>query len=227
MSQSSYRNSDLQVISVSAIFGALSAILTFVPALRFPLLPYLRFELAELPVMIATFLYGPVPGIISSFSYWIILNFIGEFQPFGPAMKFLSVLGMIAGLWMGVWLMKKLGAKLSLVYTLGLCFVLAAAFRIVLMSISNYILLLILMPDFFDFASVSLGAALGLKFSSSTEAIIMIMVFTAIFNLIHTLISCLPAYSILKVVSLRKNVMKTRKPWVSCMALDESKLKEA
>ncbi|MEM3403495.1 MAG: hypothetical protein QXJ17_02925 [Nitrososphaeria archaeon] len=223
MNSNSHLHNDLQVISVSAIFGALSAILTFVPALRFPLLPYLRFELAELPVMVATFLYGPIPGIVSSFSYWIILNFIGEFQPFGPAMKFLSVLGMIVGLWMGVWIMKKLGVKLSLVYTLGLCLTLAAILRIILMSVSNYLLLLILMPDFFGFASASLEAALGLKFSSSMDAIIMIMVFTAIFNLIHTLISCLPAYSVLKIVSLRKSVMKTRKPWISSTVLDESK----
>ena len=212
---------DVQILSASAVFGALSAVLTFVPSLRFPILPYLRFELAELPVMVGTFIYGPVLGIISSFAYWIILNFIGEFQPYGPFMKFLSVLGMIIGTWIGVGIIRKL--KLSASPGFGLILSLAAFIRIVLMSMLNYIMLLVLLPSFLDLAANSLSASLGLKFQSSLDAMILIVIFTGIFNLIHTILSMIPAYSIVKVVFYKRSLLRMRKPWISSVIEDTTK----
>ncbi len=204
---------DVRMLSASSVFGALSAALTFVPSLRFPILPYLRFEVAELPVMVGTFIYGPIPGTISSFAYWIILNFIGEFQPYGPFMKFLSVLGMILGSWMGFVLAKKL--KLPSALGLGLIFSLAASIRIILMSVLNYVMLLILMPSLLDFAAESLCGSLGLKFQSSLDAMIPIVIFTGVFNLIHTILSIIPAYSIVRVVFYRRKMPNMKAPWIS------------
>jgi len=213
---------DVQTLSASAVFAALSVILTFLPTLNFPFLPYLRFEISEIPVMTGALIYGPIAGIISAFAYWIILNFVGEFQPFGPLMKFLSVIGMIVGAWVGLNLAKKIGLNSSPACGLGLILTFGALIRIILMSILNYVMIWILMPDFFDMAAKSLGAILGLKFQSNVDALIVIMIFTAIFNLIHTLLSGIPAYSIVKIIFYKRNLFKGRTPWMSPAIEDSS-----
>ena len=206
---------DAQTLSGAAVFGALSAVMSFFPYLRFPLLPYLRFELAELPVMIGTFIYGPIPGIISSIAYWIILNFVGEFQPFGPLMKFLSVLGMILGAWSCQVIIRKLGLKLSSVHAFSLILSLAALVRIIAMTALNYVMLWILLPDFLGFASQSLSAFLGISFQSNMDALMVIMIVTAGFNLIHTIFSGVSAYGIVRVVFYKRSLLRIRTPWLS------------
>jgi len=206
---------DIQTLSGAAIFGALSAVMSFFPYLRFPLLPYLRFELAELPVMIGTFIYGPIPGIISSIAYWIILNFVGEFQPFGPLMKFLSVLGMILGVWGCQVIIKKLNLKLSSVYVFSLMLSLASLVRIIAMTALNYAMLLILLPDFLGFASQSLSVFLGISFKSNMDALMLIMIVTAAFNLIHTILSGVSAYGIVRIIFYKRSMFRIKTPWLS------------
>ena len=206
---------DVQTLSASAIFAALSAVLTFFPTLNFIFLPYLRFEISEIPVMIGTLIYGPIAGLISAFAYWLILNFVGEFQPYGPLMKFLSVIGMIVGAWVGLYLAKKIGLKSSAIYGIGLILTFGALIRIILSSILNYVMIWILMPDFFTMAAKSLSATLGLQFQSNVDALIVILIFTAVFNLIHTLLSVIPAYSIVKIIFYKRNLFKKRTPWMS------------
>ena len=204
----------VQVISSSAIFGALSAILAFMPGLNFPILPSLRFEMAELLVMIALFIYGPVQAIISSFSYWIILNFVGEFTPIGPFMKFLSVISMIIGVWIGVKGIRKFYQNVSARIGLGFALSLAALIRILTMSLFNYILLSFLMPEFFSFAVGSIGSSTGLQFKSDIDAMMIIMIFTAIFNLLHTLLSALPSYAVVRTIFTGRSLFKIKEPWI-------------
>jgi riboflavin transporter FmnP len=188
--------------------------LAFMPGLNFPILPYLRFEIAELPVMVALFIYGPVQAIVSSFSYWIILNFVGEWVPIGPFMKFLSVISMIIGAWIGVEGIRKVYSNISA--RLGLSFVLslAALIRILTMSVFNYILLSFLMPEFFGFAVGSIGSSTGLQFKSDIDAMIIIIIFTAIFNLLHTFLSALPSYAVVKTIFTGRSLFKIKEPWI-------------
>jgi riboflavin transporter FmnP len=206
-----------QTLSGAAVFGALSAVMSFFPYLRFPLLPYLRFELAEIPIMIGTFIYGPIPGIISSIAYWIILNFIGEFQPYGPLMKFLSVLGMIMGAWGFQVIIKKLGLNLSPRYAYSLMLSMAALVRIIFMTALNYVMLWILLPEFLGFASTSLSTFLGISFQSNMDALMVIMIVTAVFNLIHTILSGASAYGIVRIVFYKRSLLKIRTPWLSTL----------
>jgi riboflavin transporter FmnP len=206
---------DVQTLSASAIFAALSAILTFLPTLNFVFLPYLQFQIAELPIMIGALIYGPIAGVISAFAYWLILNFVGTFQPLGPLMAFLAVMGLIIGAWIGINMAKKIGLKSSGIFGIGLILTFGALIRIILMSVLNYVIIWILMPSFFILAVKSLGATLGLQFQSNVDALIVIMVFTAVFNIIQTLLSVIPSYSIVKIIFYKRNLFKKRTPWMS------------
>jgi riboflavin transporter FmnP len=215
---------DVRTLSASAVFAALSAMLTFVPSLSFPLLPYLVFQVAEIPIMICAFLYGPIPGVVSSFAYWLILNFVGQFQPIGPFMAFLAVISMVAGAWLGASLIKKLGLNSSLNYVVGLMLSFGVTIRIVLMSMLNYAILWILMPDFLKMAAGSLSATIGLKFQSNLDVLMVALVATAIFNLIQTLFSGISAYGIVRIVSYKRSFFRTKTSWISSAINDSSKV---
>ncbi len=61
------KNRVIQIISVSAIFGALAIILYCVPIFQFslPFAPsFLKMHFDEIPIFIAGFAYGPIPAII-------------------------------------------------------------------------------------------------------------------------------------------------------------------
>ncbi len=54
-------------ITGMAVMSALSIILVSIPFLRlqfFPAAPFLEYDAADIPIMLATFIYGPVSGII-------------------------------------------------------------------------------------------------------------------------------------------------------------------
>jgi len=79
------------LVAISTVFGALSAVLAMMPlSFSFPLIPYLKFDIAEIPVVTAFLGFGPFPGFISALTYWLILNIFGEWAPIGPAMKFIA-----------------------------------------------------------------------------------------------------------------------------------------
>ena len=201
------------VISSSALFGALAAVLTLLPlSFPFPLIPYLKFDLAEIPVIVAFLLYGPVPSLVSAFVYWFVLNFVGSFVPIGPFLKFLAVISMIAGMQIGALIYKGLftskASFITLIVGLG------ALVRIVVLTFANYVVIWILFPSFFDFASKSLANALGWGFSSSIEALLFVLIFTAIFNALHTLLSIAPSYVITGYAVVRVAASKMRSAWV-------------
>ena len=138
------------VAATSAIFGALAAVLAVLPlSFPFPLIPYLRFEVAEIPVVIAFLGFGPLPGIVSALTYWGVLTLVGEFTPIGPAMKFLAVASMLLGLWVGFKLSKN-SYRLGL--TLGFLF--GSLLRVLAMTAANYVILLYLFPEFLDLSLI-------------------------------------------------------------------------
>ena len=88
---SQIKSRTLEVV-FAAIFAGMAVLLSLTNlVLTYPILPYLRFELAEIPVIVVFLVAGPFPGLMSSVIYWAILNVVGEWIPIGPAMKFLSL----------------------------------------------------------------------------------------------------------------------------------------
>ena len=187
------------LISATSIFGALASILAILPlSIPYPPIPYLKFDLAEIPVMVALLCFGPIPGIGSALIYWAILLLRGEFSPIGPSMKFLAVFSMLIGLWIGVKVFR--GPR----FTLHLSFLLGAFLRVLSMSAMNYLVAYLLFPNFMSLAARTISLALGINFSGELSCLIMVLAFTAIFNLIHSILSIAPSILIVKYISSRE-----------------------
>lgn len=184
------------LVAVAAVFGGLSSVIAMLRlSFPFPLLPYLRFDLAELPVVFSFLAFGPLLGLVTSVVYWLVLTVVttGEWLwPIGPFMKFLAVASMLAGLWLG----SRTSTK-SKRYGLGLLLLrmglLATIIRIIVMSVINYVILVVVVPESLIFVNYLLSTTLGLSLGSGLELILLVMVLTSIFNIAHTALSLVPS----------------------------------
>ncbi|MEM3615716.1 MAG: hypothetical protein QXX09_03600, partial [Candidatus Methanomethylicia archaeon] len=188
-------------ISCSAAFAALSAIMTALPlSLPYPIIPYLKFDPSEIPVLTAFLVFGTWPGITSAITLWIILNIFGSWVPIGPAMKFAAITSMLMGVWIGSGFknspMEAFNSKIRGI----LAFILGTIMRIIVMGIFNYIIVWLICPFFLDIALKSITATTGLTINNNVDALIWVMTFTAIFNTLHTILTIIPSLTIAKII---------------------------
>jgi len=181
---------DTRSIALSAVFSALSIMLTMINiTIPFPLLPYLKFDFSEIPVTMAFFLIGPQYAMLSTAIYWIVLT-IRAGDILGPAMKGAAVASMIIGLWLAS---KINGSKTKNVKSLissGL--VVGIILRVVVMSVFNYAVFTVIAPFWLDYAA-GLVAALGLPTTSTAQTILWVLLMTGLYNLLHTALSMIPS----------------------------------
>ncbi len=171
----------------------------------FPVLPYLKFEVAEIPVVVAFFSAGPLWGLISAAIYWGVLTVVGEWSPLGPAMKFLAVAPMLLGLWAGSTIHRRLfNCKWGLKGFFALSLPIAIVLRVIVMSLLNFVVLWYLFPFFLDIASASMKATVGLNVPGREAALMWTLIFTAAFNIIHVFLSTIPSYIVVKAASKAK-----------------------
>jgi riboflavin transporter FmnP len=192
-------------IAAAAVSGALAFVLTLFFKVTFPFLPWLSFDFAEIPVMLSFLIYGPATGVASAFILFLILLARGSAFPPGPYMKLAAVLSMQLGVWLGIRLTRslktrRLGVSLSTAVGLG------AVFRILLMTPINYLVVGILFaaPFYFSTASRALKATLGITFSGELDFIILMLIFTGVYNGLHTLLSVIPTFPVLKMPQITK-----------------------
>ncbi|MDG6939816.1 MAG: hypothetical protein JRN39_05375 [Nitrososphaerota archaeon] len=201
-------------VAGGAVFGALAVVITminlFVP---FPPLPYLSFDLGEVPVLIATFLYGPVGGSISLFEYWAILQAIGPFRPVGPVLRLLATGSTVLGIWLASKLYAKLAPKGGIRGFSGLSFTVSSLFRVPVMTAANWVVLLFLFPGFLSFAYSTLGKFIGSGVSGGS-GLVLVMLFTAAYNLIQLAISFALASGLSTVAVTRRQGYMTAKYWI-------------
>lgn len=204
------------LISTTSIFGALASILAVLPlSIPFPPIPYLKFDLAEIPVTIALFCFGPISGIGAALIYWAVLLLVGEWSPIGPSMKFIAVFSMLIGLWIGAKVSKGSGFMLYLSFLLGIFF------RILSMSAMNYLIAYLLIPGFMRSAAETISLVLDINVSGELSCLIIVLIFTAIFNLIHSIVSIVPSIMIVKYISSKELTPYLKKTWY--MAILERK----
>ncbi|MEM1583849.1 MAG: hypothetical protein QXF28_02590 [Nitrososphaerota archaeon] len=197
------------LVAISTVFGALSAVLAMMPlSFSFPLIPYLKFDIAEIPVVTAFLGFGPFPGFISALTYWLILNIFGEWAPIGPAMKFIAVASMLAGLWICCKLKSRFIASWLTV------FLFSSLMRIIATSISNYVLLAVTMPFFLEYAVKFLSLALGVEVETGIGGLLIILFFTAIYNTLHVALSLFPSIILVKNFSKQGLFLSLREPWI-------------
>jgi riboflavin transporter FmnP len=123
----------IKLVASASCLASLAALLAALPlSFPYPVIPYLRFDLAEIPVFLALLLLGPWAGMLSSIAYWLILLLVGSFSPLGPAMKFAAVLSTLIGLWAGFRIRASPRTGLLIGGVLG------CAIRVAVMSVFNY-----------------------------------------------------------------------------------------
>ncbi len=162
-------------LTITAIFSAAAVILEALPIkLPFPLLSYLTFDLAEIPVFFLLFYSGPKPALLSATLLAIVLFGLGSFVPIGPAFKFFAVASSV------------LGATPLFKKSLAGSFVVSTISRVIVMSVANYVLIEFFMPGFLSYV----GEFAGLNPFNS------ILILTAVFNIIQNSFSFFIAYAL-------------------------------
>ena len=126
-----------------AVFGALAVVLTTLSqalGLNFPLVPYLQFDFGEIAILLAFFIFGPVPGLVAAFIEFLTLMVIGQNAPIGPVLKLISILSSLGGVWLGMALVSRTrNPTFTRAAVLGTF--LGTISRVVFLTISNYYLI--------------------------------------------------------------------------------------
>jgi len=180
---------------------AATAIVISMLRLRFPypLLPFLSFDLSEIPSVLAFLILDLRAGALVALVHWLTLNLGRPYHAvIGPLMKLIAVLSMLLGFWIASRFVGKISntSKKSL-----LLFVVSGILtRVGIMSPIVFSLYYIFFPgSYLGFASKIVERIFGWSFSSELDLTLFIVGLTALFNLLHVPLSFLPASAIQEV----------------------------
>ncbi len=202
---------DTKSLASGTATATISAAMALMPlSFSYPPIPYLRFDLAEVPVFLALLGFGPLAGFLSATVYFMALLLIGQFSPVGPLMKYAAVVSTFTGIYAGAKLVNRYGRiRLAVAGTLG------AALRIAAMTAINYVVLVVLFPEFLEFAVGTLSAFMGTKLDILTTGLLLVLAHTAIYNALHTVMSLALSVTVLKAVLAAGAPRPGWKPWIS------------
>jgi riboflavin transporter FmnP len=211
----------------AAVFGSLAALSTVVIPARiqpvFPIMPFLRFDPAEVFSVLAFLIFGPTSAVIAATVHWIFLNLTstGSTGPLGPAVKFASVLSTLLGLWLGSMVYQHvIGTSRRMAAALGTMLSSAITGRIGLLLIVNYFVFTYIGPVIFNIQYIELSqktlqTTLGLQFASLSAVVMAMLLYTSIFNGLHAAFSVIVPYIIFTPLSLKIPEIASGHPWIS------------
>jgi riboflavin transporter FmnP len=219
-----YHLSRNEIVVGGAVFGALSVVLTLLPtSLPFAPVPYLRFEVAEIPVVLAALLFGPRSGLLASFEYWLVLQAMGvDAAFFGPELKFLATSSTVVGIWAAGKAYDRLNFGPSLGRFLLMVIPLASVVRVAVMTAANWALLEFVFPGLVDAVAVTLGGFIGMPLSGQGEGLFFILLFTALFNVAHIFVSVLPS-AFVSTTAITRSSKFGAKYWIRAYARADAK----
>lgn len=206
------------------VFSSIAIILTSAHAeFSYPILTYLKFDFAEIPVMIVLMIFGLIPSLITETVHWLALTATrGDWL--GPLMKFLAVIPMIIGFWLGNEIygrLKRKKGKYNFTFALTFGMILGILLRVLVCTIVNVVVLSFVAPYYLDYAKSLLNAA-GISASSAFDVMMWVLLFTGIFNTLHV-----PFSSILATIIVRGAVARmpaiAEKSWFLGVYLTKSK----
>ena len=217
---SSYRRTGLDSRSLAgvAVFGALSVVLTLISqalGLNFPIVTYLQFDLGEIAILLAFFIFGPVPALIAAFIEFATLAALGVNAAFfGPELKLIAILSSLLGVWVGVVAVRRMREP-TIKKAVGLGSVLGIVIRAAAMTVPNYLLIIFLIT-----VSGTLGAVQGsfkLIGITPTESnvLVLALVMTAVFNALQFAFVSLVTYGIVSLPQIQSTRAAGRKPWIA------------
>jgi riboflavin transporter FmnP len=170
------------VIAGTAVLSSAVAVLELTRYLRipFPLFPTLKFDVMGIPMVLAYFLFGLVPGISTSLVSFAI---IASRDPFSGAMKALAESATI----LGAFLVLR-GTNPSTSYLRKVMAVFSSiALRVVVMSVANVL-----------FLPVYMG-----RYYANAEAVIAVLYLIAAFNAAQGAISIVGSFFIYEAIARR------------------------
>lgn len=209
-------------IAGGAIFGALSVILTWISqllGLNYPFLPYLQFDLGEIAVFLALFIFGPVPSLISAIVESIALLAVGESLPVGPPLKLAATISSVLGIWGGTVIAARFG-KPSLNTAAWTGTGVGIIGRIIGTTIANYVLIEFLSKYFSAYALSGIVPYVASHFKSigidltMSNGLAVILGFTAIFNAIQLVLVLIVSYAVVGLPQIRSLRIAGRRPWI-------------
>jgi riboflavin transporter FmnP len=213
-SQGSWGRLDTTSVAGIAIFSSLAVILAAVSqalGLNFPLIPYLQFDLGEVAIVLAFFIFGPAPAFLASFVEGGALEVFGQNLPFGPILKLFALLSTVAGLWIGTWITSG-GGGTTLGRVVGSSFLAGSAIRAAAMTVANYYLILFV----YTLAGVSFlkgtFALFGITMTDA-NALALILAFSAVFNVLQLAFVTALSYFVLRVPMVSQVKVGGRSPW--------------
>lgn len=198
------------ILAGSATFGALAALITVAapPALQppFPILFYLKFDVAEVVDMSSFMIFGPSAGLLTAGIHALILGTVGGsagFGPFGASLKFIGVVTS----YLGLWIASRLGRS-RLVGTGLKMTLLSLGTRVSLTTIANYLYILSIAQvvfgmNYLDYPQFLLSQV-GINVSGA-GLIEYVLALTAVYNAVHVVFSVV-------VSLLLVNALLTRAP---------------
>ncbi|GBC70445.1 hypothetical protein HRbin02_00212 [Candidatus Calditenuaceae archaeon HR02] len=172
-----------------AVLAALAYALSLMKLhLRYPLLPFLSFDISEIPDVLAYFMFGLSGGLVAAVAHWVALNFGTPFhQLVGPTMKLLAVLSTMLGL--------EAASRIKGGSMVLNSVALALLSRTAIMAGATFILYYYLFPGVYLPFSRKVLSGIGIAVESDLTLATVMVAFTSIFNIIHVFMSVLPAYA--------------------------------
>ncbi|MEM3637278.1 MAG: hypothetical protein QXX17_03855 [Conexivisphaerales archaeon] len=208
-----------EAIAGGAVFGALASAISYMHiSLPFAPLPYLEFQFAEIAIVMAVILYGPVAGTLASFEYLIILEMLGQFAPFGPLLAFLGVGSVVLGMVITRLLVSAIVKRTAVWNYATLSILMASVIRVPLLTVANLAYFYLVAPNFISIASTQLSNFFGI---ATLNSFTFVLLFTAVFNIIQNLLSIIPATAASSYVFARWNFTGIQKYWLPSFTMVE------
>jgi riboflavin transporter FmnP len=188
ISQQKERHSDARRLALTAVLASVAALLSLSSlSIPFPLLPFLRFDLAEVPDILSFMLLGPSGGMTVTLIHWMLLNLHSSFDPIiGPTMKFMAVFATMLGLYVGTFFVKASFSKKRVYASLLFS---GTVLRFIIMIPPTFLLYYLISPTkYLPFAVQSLSE-FGIHVSGILAAALLVTIITGIYNITHALLT--------------------------------------
>jgi hypothetical protein len=162
----------------------------------------------------ALYIFGPIPAAAASFVEFVGLEAYGLNRPFGPAIKLGALLSSVAGLWLGTRLVSGL-ARVSVRNVVISSASVGIVARVAAMTLANYYLVVFIYGlgstvSFYNLPQTF--SAIGIGWTS-VNALLLILVFTGIFNALQLAFVIALSYTVLRFPPVTNLRVGGRAPW--------------
>jgi len=183
-----------------AMFSATAGAMTLAHLeFPFPLLPFLQFDLAEVPDTVAFMLLGPVGGLLTLLIHTLILYTHGSFTVLSPIFKFLAVSPMFLGMYIGARIARNWGRRsryISIIFF-------GTMMRVVVDLFATLALYFLIMPSLYLPTADLAMSIVGIHISNPFEIALFLSGITSLFNLIAAPITIILSYAVMGALGKR------------------------